>query len=158
MPAGNNHTIRHIIIARIFCFQNYFPIKARNITHKITPALLTNTFQELFSLARNLVFHEIFESQNYTLWGLHTRIFWGNQYWAALHNIQKNPRAHKSKIGTPPLPQNPKYPPPLNEEFYGHGFFLQKERIFPGVHKIGAAISGPRIADKNFTDTRIFLK
>ena len=26
-----------------------------------------------------------------------------------------------------------------------------------GVHKIGAAISGPRIADKNFTDTRIFL-
>ena len=36
--------------------------------------------------------------------------------------------------------------------------FLQKEGIFPGVHKIGAAISGPRIADKNFTDTRIFLK
>ena len=37
-------------------------------------------------------------------------------------------------------------------------FFLQKERIFPGVHKIGAPISGPRIADKHFTDTkRIFL-
>ena len=37
-------------------------------------------------------------------------------------------------------------------------FFLQKERIFPGVHKIGAPISGPRIADTNFTDTkRIFL-
>ena len=35
--------------------------------------------------------------------------------------------------------------------------FLQKEGIFPGVHKIGAAISGPRIEDKNFTDTRIFL-
>ena len=35
--------------------------------------------------------------------------------------------------------------------------FLQKERIFPGVHKIGAPISGPRIADTNFTDTRIFL-
>ena len=35
--------------------------------------------------------------------------------------------------------------------------FLQKEGIFPGVHKIGAAISGPRIADTNFTDTRIFL-
>ena len=30
------------------------------------------------------------------------------------------------------------------------GFFLQKERIFPGAHKIGAAISGPRIADKTF--------
>ena len=37
------------------------------------------------------------------------------------------------------------------------GFFLQKERIFPGVHKIDAPIPGPRIADKNFTDTRIFL-
>ena len=38
-------------------------------------------------------------------------------------------------------------------------FFLQKERIFSGVHKIGAAISGPRTADTNFTDTkRIFLK
>ena len=37
-------------------------------------------------------------------------------------------------------------------------FFLQKEGIFPGVHKIGAAISGPRIADTNFMDTkRIFL-
>ena len=35
--------------------------------------------------------------------------------------------------------------------------FLQKESIFPGVHKIGAAISGPRIADTNFTDTLIFL-
>ena len=27
---------------------------------------------------------------------------------------------------------------------------MQEERIFPGAHKIGAAISGPRIADKNF--------
>ena len=35
--------------------------------------------------------------------------------------------------------------------------FLQKESIFPGVRKIGAALSGPRIADTNFTDTRIFL-
>ena len=26
-------------------------------------------------------------------------------------------------------------------------FFPQKERIFPGVHKIDAPISGPRIAD-----------
>ena len=36
------------------------------------------------------------------------------------------------------------------------GFFLQKEGIFPGVHKIDAPISGPRIADTNFADTRIF--
>ena len=55
-----------------------------------------------------------------------------------LLKYQKNPRAHKNKIGTSPPPphaytpppQNPKYPPPLNEEFYGHGVFLQKERNF----------------------------
>ena len=35
--------------------------------------------------------------------------------------------------------------------------FPAERRHFPGVHKIGAAISGPRIADTNFTDTRIFL-
>ena len=59
----------------------------------------------------------------------------------------------------PPPPQNPIYPPPQkNEEFYGHGFSCRTDAFFPGVHKIGAAISGPRIADKNFTDTRIFLK
>ena len=35
--------IAHIIMTRaFFCFENYSPIKARNITHKITPALLTN--------------------------------------------------------------------------------------------------------------------
>ena len=36
-------------------------------------------------------------------------------------------------------------------------FSCRKNAFFPGVHKIGAAISGPRIADTNFTDTRIFL-
>ena len=62
---------------------------------------------------------------------------------------QKNPRAHKNKIGTPDPPPKPKIPPPQKEEFYGHGGF-------PGAHKIGAATSGPRIADKKFTDTRLF--
>ena len=37
------------------------------------------------------------------------------------------------------------------------GFSCRKNAFFPGVHKIGAPISGPRIADTNFTDTRIFL-
>ena len=69
--------------------------------------------------------------------------------------FQKNPRAHKNKIGTPPTP---KTPPPQKRGILRTWFFLQKERIFPGVHKIGAPISGPRIADTNFTDTRIFLK
>ena len=67
--------------------------------------------------------------------------------------IQKNPRDHKHKIGTPPPAQTP----PPKRGILRTWFFLQKERIFPGVHKIGAPISGPRIADTNFTDTRIFL-
>ena len=72
---------------------------------------------------------------------------------------QKNPRAHKNKIGAPPLPPpKPKIPPlPLKRGILWTWFFLQKERIFPGVHKIDAPISGPRIADTNFTDTRILL-
>ena len=38
-------------------------------------------------------------------------------------------------------------------------FSCRKNAFFAGVHKIDAPISGPRIADKNFTDTkRIFLK
>ena len=37
----------------------------------------------------------------------------------------------------------------------GHGV---ERTIFFQVSKIGTAISGPRIADTNFTDTRIFLK
>ena len=69
---------------------------------------------------------------------------------------QKSPRAHKNKIGTPP-PKKPKIPPPLKRGILWTWFFLQKERIFPRVHKIDAPISGPRIADKNFTDTRIFF-
>ena len=70
---------------------------------------------------------------------------------------QKNPRAHKNKIGTPPPPP-PKTPPQKKGGILRTWVFLQQERIFPGVHKIGAVISGPRIADTNFTDTkRIFL-
>ena len=38
------------------------------------------------------------------------------------------------------------------------GFSSRKNQKMPGAHKIGAAISGPRIAGgKNFADTRIFL-
>ena len=35
--------------------------------------------------------------------------------------------------------------------------FPAERTHFPGIHKIDAPISGPRIADKNFTDTRISL-
>ena len=30
------------------------------------------------------------------------------------------------------------------------GFSCRENAFFPGVHKIGAAISGPRIADRKF--------
>ena len=79
--------------------------------------------------------------------------------WAsvAIAILQKNPRAHKNIIGTPPPPPKPKIPPPPLKRgiLWTWPLFLQKERIFPGVHKIDAPISGPRIADKNFTDTRL---
>ena len=57
-------------------------------------------------------------------------------------------------MGTPPPPK-PKYHPPQNEEFYGHEVSCRKNTEILGAHKIGADISGPRIADKHFTDTRI---
>ena len=85
----------------------------------------------------------------------HGRLLLNSQPKGAIN--QKNPRAHKSKNRHFPPPQKPKIPPPLKRGILWTWFFLQNGRIFPGVHKIGAAISGPRIADKNFTDTRIFL-
>ena len=59
------------------------------------------------------------------------------------------------KRSPPPQTQNTP-PPPLKRGILWTWLFLQNGRIFPGAHKIGAAISGPRIVDKNFTDTRIF--
>ena len=48
-------------------------------------------------------------------------------------------------------------PPPQNEEFCGHGGFPAERRLFFQVSiKFGSAISGPRIADTNFTDTGMF--
>ena len=74
----------------------------------------------------------------------------------ALAADQKNPRAHENKIGTPP--PKPKIPPPPKRGIlWTWRFSCRKNAEILGVHKIGAAISGPRIADTNFTDTRIFL-
>ena len=65
------------------------------------------------------------------------------------HLTSENPRAHKNKIVTPPQ-KKPKLPPPKTRNFMGMEVFQQKERNFPGAHKIGTAISGPRIAGKHF--------
>ena len=39
----------------------------------------------------------------------------------------------------------------------GMGVFQQREPKMPGAHKIGAAISAPRIAGGNFMDIALFL-
>ena len=73
--------------------------------------------------------------------------------------LQKNPRAHKNKIGTPPPPKTQNNTPPLKRGILWTWVFpSRKNAFFPGVHKIDAPISGPRIADRNFTDTGAFLK
>ena len=66
--------------------------------------------------------------------------------------VRKIPAPIKIKSALPPPPKT-QIPPPQNEEFMDMAVFLQKEGIFPGVHKIGAAIYSRRIADKN---SRIF--
>ena len=62
-------------------------------------------------------------------------------------NQQKSPR-HKNKIGTPPHPK-PKIPP-KTRNFMDMEVSCGENAEILGAHKIGAAISGPRIADKNF--------
>ena len=75
---------------------------------------------------------------------------------SALKKIRKIRAPIKIKSALPPPPKKKTQ----KREFYGHGFSCRKNAFFPGVHKIGAPISGPRsTADTNFTDTkRIFLK
>ena len=77
--------------------------------------------------------------------------------------LWKNPHANKNKIGTSTPPskqtQNPPPPPPLKGGIlwaYG-GFSSRKNQEMPGAHKIGAAISDPRIAGGNFMDITFFL-
>ena len=64
----------------------------------------------------------------------------------------------KIRSALPPLSPKPKIPPPLKRGLlWTWRFSCRKKTEILGAHKIGAAISGPRIADKNFTDTRNFL-
>ena len=85
------------------------------------------------------------------LWKIHLAkitIFARNSF----TQFRKNPCAHKIKSALPPPPfrKTQKYPPPPeNEDFMGMEVFsCRKNAIFPAAHKIGAAISGPRIAGK----------
>ena len=61
----------------------------------------------------------------------HAMGFWVSQHLrspTAGHNNQKNPRAHKNKIGPPP--QKKQKTPPKTRNFMGMEVFLQKERNF----------------------------
>ena len=54
---------------------------------------------------------------------------------------QKNPRAHKNKIGTPPPPPKPKIPPPPKRGIlYGHRFSCRKNAFFQVSIKFARAI------------------
>ena len=70
---------------------------------------------------------------------------------------RKIPTPIKIKSALPPPPQTQSPPPPKRGILWTWRFCCRKSAEILGVHKIGAAISGPRIADTNFTDTRIFL-
>ena len=61
----------------------------------------------------------------------------------------------KIKSALSPPPQKP---PPKKGNFTDMVFPAERTHFFRVFHKIGAPISGPRIADTNFTDTRIFMK
>ena len=49
-------------------------------------------------------------------------------------------------------------PPPKKQGIlWAWGFSSRKNHKMPGAHKIGAAISGPRITGRKITDVRLFL-
>ena len=75
------------------------------------------------------------------------KLGWSPGFWIF---FQKNPRARKIKSALPPPPPKPKIPRTETRNFMGMGFFPAERTHFPGAHKIGAAVSGPRIADKTF--------
>ena len=58
---------------------------------------------------------------------------------------RKNPHAHKNKLGTSTPPFKKPRPPLKGGTLWAWGVFQQKEPKMPGAHKIGAAISSPRI-------------
>ena len=69
--------------------------------------------------------------------------------WCRYSLVRKIPAPIKNKMGTPP---------PLERGIlWTWRFSCRKNAEILGAHEIGAAVSGPRIADKNFTDTRLFL-
>ena len=72
---------------------------------------------------------------------------------------QKNPRAHRNKIGTsttPPFKKSPE-PPLKGGILWAWGFSRRKNQKIAGAHKIGAATPGPRIAGGKLRRWGFFL-
>ena len=67
---------------------------------------------------------------------------------------QTNPRAYENKIGTPPSKNQKKHP--KTRTFMGMEVSYRKNQKVPGAHRIGAAISGPRIEGEQFMVIRLF--
>ena len=85
--------------------------------------------------------------------------YWGGvTHTFGLITNQKNPRAHKNKIGPPPPPPpNPKYPPPLKRVIlWTRVFPCRKSAFFQASIKLTHPFPAPELR-KIFTDTRIFL-
>ena len=60
--------------------------------------------------------------------------------------FQKNPRAHKNKIGTPPPPKDPKYPPPKTRNFMEKmGFSCRKNAFFQASIKLTHPFPAPEL-------------
>ena len=69
---------------------------------------------------------------------------------------QKNPCAHKNRIGTPPPPKTQNTPPLKRGILWAWVFPAERKHFSRGPY-IGTAISGPRIAGKTFYGHEIFL-
>ena len=98
-----------------FSFQNYLPAKAHNVTHKITPALLTNASRELFSLCvigLGSKANERSASWSYKLLGHTPEIYWG-MYCGQAYMQTKRREIHINPLrvkGT--LTSEPRFLPP----------------------------------------------
>ena len=134
------------LFSRRFGVSAFFPIFAcRPVFHSMPGSLARKTQNGPECVAQMV-------GQNNTYIGmLHAPTFDLLEFSESFLRRIRAPIKIKSALSPPP----PKTPP-QNAEFYGPGFSCRKNAFFPGVHKIGAAIAGPRIADTNFTDTRIF--
>ena len=77
---------------------------------------------------------------------------------AASFLLEKIPTPIKTKLALPPpLLKKPNTPPLKGGILWAWGFSSRKNPQMPGAHKIGAAISGPRITGGNFMDITLVL-